>query len=77
MGNGRLSCMLQRMGEKCKVIGGTAGLARHLCAIIKANYLPALMSDLVPATSCVIAMGLLGLDLTLPGAAHAQVCLCE
>jgi len=73
MGKGHLSCMLQRMGEKYKVIGGTAGLADHLCAIIKANYLPALMSDLVPATSCVIAMGLLGLDLTLPGSAHAQV----
>ena len=65
--------MLQRMGEKYKVIGANAGLVDHLCAIIKANYLPALMSDLVPATSCVIAMGLLGLDLTLPGTAHAQV----
>ena len=73
MGNGRLSCMLQRMGKQYKVIGGTAGLADHLCAIMKGNYLPALMSDLVPATSCVIAMGLLGLDLTLPGFAHAQV----
>jgi len=44
-----------------------------LWAIIKGGYLPALMSDLVPAASCAIAMGLLGLDLTLPGSPHAQV----
>jgi hypothetical protein len=73
MGKGHLTCMLQRIGQQFKVIGATAGLADHLCAIIKGNYLPALLSDLVPATSCVIAMGLLGLDLTLPGFAHAQV----
>lgn len=73
MGKGRLSCMLQRMGKSYKVIGASAGLADHLCTIIKGNHLPALMSDLVPATSCIIAMGLLGLDLTLPGSAHAQV----
>ncbi|KAA6426479.1 MAG: hypothetical protein FRX49_03590 [Trebouxia sp. A1-2] len=67
-----ITTVSQRMGKSYKVIGASAGLADHLCTIIKGNHLPALMSDLVPATSCIIAMGLLGLDLTLPGSAHAQ-----
>ncbi len=65
--------MLQKIGHRYKVIGASAGLANHLWAIIQAGYLPTLMSDLVPAASCAIAMGLLGLDLTLPGSPHAQV----
>ncbi len=65
--------MLQRIGNQYKVVGASAGLANHLWAIIQGGYLPALMSDLVPAASCAIAMGLLGLDLTLPGSPHAQV----
>ena len=65
--------MLQSMVNRYKVVGASTGLAIHLWAIIQGGYLAALMSDLVPATSCAIAMGLLGLDLTLPGSTHAQV----
>ena len=65
--------MLQRMVNRYKVVGASTVLASHLWAIIKGGYLPALMSDLVPAASCAFAMGLLGLDLTLPGSPHAQV----
>ncbi len=65
--------MLQRIGNRYKVVRASTGLANHLWAIIQGGYLPALMSDLVPAASCAIAMGLLDLDLNLPGSPHAQV----
>ena len=65
--------MLQVIGNRYKVVGASTGLAMHLWAIIQGDYLPALMSDLVPAASCAVAMGLLGLDLTLPGSPRAQV----
>ncbi len=65
--------MLQVIGKQYKVVGASTGLAIHLWAIIHGGYLPALMTDLVPAASCAIAMGLLGLDLTLPASPHAQV----
>ena len=65
--------MLQSMMNRYKVVGASTGLAIHLWAIIQGGYLPALMSDLVPAASCAAAMGLLGLDLTLPGSPRAQV----
>lgn len=65
--------MLQVIGKQYKVVGASTGLAMHLWAIIQGGYLPALMSDLVPGASCAIAMGLLGLDLTLPGSPLAQV----
>ena len=65
--------MLQSMVGRYKVVGASTGLATHLWAVIQGGYLPALMSDLVPAASCALAMGLLGLDLTLPGSPHAQV----
>ncbi len=58
--------LLQRIHGGNKVVGASAGLAEHLYAIIKGGDLPALVKDLLPATSCAIAMGLLGLDLTLP-----------
>ncbi len=58
--------MVQRIDGGNKVFGASAGLAEHLYAIIKRGDLPALVKDLLPATSCAIAMGLLGLDLTLP-----------
>ncbi|KAA6427173.1 MAG: hypothetical protein FRX49_02930 [Trebouxia sp. A1-2] len=62
----------ESMVDQYKVVGASTGLAIHLWAIIQGGYLPALMSDLVPAASCAVAMGLLGLDLTLPGSPHAQ-----
>ncbi len=58
--------LLQRLHGGNLVVGASAGLAEHLYAIIKRGDLPALVKDLLPATSCAIAMGLLGLDLTLP-----------
>ena len=58
--------LLQRIDGGNKVFGAAAGLAEHLYAIIKGGDLPALVKGLLPATSCGIAMGLLGLDLTLP-----------
>ncbi|DBA72849.1 TPA: hypothetical protein ACH3X2_009821 [Trebouxia sp. C0005] len=63
----------ESMMNRYKVVGASTGLAIHLWAIIQGGYLPALMSDLVPAASCAAAMGLLGLDLTLPGSPRAQV----
>ncbi|KAL0025102.1 hypothetical protein WJX79_009847 [Trebouxia sp. C0005] len=63
----------ESMVDQYKVVGASTGLAIHLWAIIQGGYLPALMSDLVPAASCAVAMGLLGLDLTLPGSPHAQI----
>ncbi len=65
--------MLQRMVGRYKGVGASTGLANHLWAIIQGGYLPALMSDLVPAALCAFAMGLLGLDLLLPGSPYAQV----
>ena len=61
------------MVNRYKVVGASTGLAIHLWAIIQEGYLPALMSDLVPAAFCAVAIGLLGLDLTLPRSPHAQV----
>ena len=65
--------MLQVIGDRYKVVGASTVLGIHLWAIIQGGYLPALMSDLVPGASCAVAMGLLGLDLTLPASPHAQV----
>ncbi|KAA6427032.1 MAG: hypothetical protein FRX49_02789 [Trebouxia sp. A1-2] len=62
----------ESMVNRYKVVGASTGLAIHLWAIIQEGYLPALMSDLVPAAFCAVAIGLLGLDLTLPRSPHAQ-----
>ncbi|KAL0023646.1 hypothetical protein WJX77_010336 [Trebouxia sp. C0004] len=62
----------QRIGNRYKVVGACTGLASQLWAIMKGGDLPALMSHLVPDASCAVAMGLLGLDLSLPGSLHAQ-----
>lgn len=64
--------MLQRIHGGNKVAGASAGLAEHLYAIIERGDLPALVKDLLPATSCALAMGLLGLDLTLPMLAQVK-----
>ncbi|KAL0028507.1 hypothetical protein WJX77_010880 [Trebouxia sp. C0004] len=63
----------KRIGNQYKVVGACTGLANQLWAIMKGGDLPALMSHLVPAASCAVAMGLMGLDLSLPGSLYAQV----